>query len=131
MAWDGYINQNIVGGGYVDKAILFDLTGQSVWGKSAGIELTPEERNAIAFAFNNAASAQEKGITVDGNKYFFNKISDLDNIPVLHCAKGKEGIIAAKCSQSILVSHYPESVSAGNAVDFIQKQATHLIKNGL
>ena len=30
---------SIVGGGYVDKAILIDLSGQSVWGKSAGIEV--------------------------------------------------------------------------------------------
>lgn len=43
--------------------------------------------NAIAFAFNNAASAQENGIRVGGTKYVFNKIEDLANIPVLHCAK--------------------------------------------
>lgn len=43
--------------------------------------------NAIAYAFNNAQTAQEKGITVGGAKYFFSKIGELDNIPVLHCAK--------------------------------------------
>lgn len=43
--------------------------------------------NAIAFAFNNAASAQENGIRAGGKKYVFSKIADLSNVPVLHCAK--------------------------------------------
>lgn len=50
-------------------------------------QLSPEEMNKIAFAFNNATTAQQEGITVGGTKYFFNKIDELDNIPVLHCAK--------------------------------------------
>jgi profilin len=50
-------------------------------------QLSAAEMSQIASAFNNPASAQEKGITVGGNKYFFNKIDDLENIPVLHCAK--------------------------------------------
>jgi len=43
--------------------------------------------NAIAFAFNDASSAQSNGIHVGGTKYFFNKIEDIQNVPVLHCAK--------------------------------------------
>jgi hypothetical protein len=42
--------------------------------------------NAIAFAFNDATSAQNHGITVEDKKYFFNKIEDVENIPILHCA---------------------------------------------
>lgn len=104
---------------------------RSTGGKSDGIQISPQEMNAIAFAFNNAQSAQENGIRVGGTKYVFNKIEDLGNVPVLHCAKGKEGIIAAKCTQSILVAHYPENVPYGNAIEFAQTQAQHLIKNGL
>lgn len=43
--------------------------------------------NSIAFAFNNAESAQSNGIYVGGTKYVFNKIEDIQNVPVLHCAK--------------------------------------------
>ncbi|KAF3385989.1 Profilin [Talaromyces pinophilus] len=121
----------IVGSGHVDKAIIIDQTGQAIWGKSSETQLSPEEMNKIAFAFNDSSNAEKEGITVEGRKYFFSKIDDLDNIPVLHCAKGKEGIIAAKCSQSILVSHYPESSPVGSAIDFIQGQAKHLIANSL
>ncbi|KAL2001021.1 hypothetical protein VTN02DRAFT_2334 [Thermoascus thermophilus] len=131
MSWDGYIKDNIVKAGTVDQAVLIDQAGSAVWGKSEGFQISPQEMNAIAFAFNNAASAQENGIRVGGTKYVFNKIEDLANIPVLHCAKGKEGIIAAKCAQSILVAHYPENVPYGNAVDSVSSHATYLIKNGL
>ncbi|GAM42135.1 hypothetical protein TCE0_043f15829 [Talaromyces pinophilus] len=131
MSWDGYLSQHIVGSGHVDKAIIIDQTGQAIWGKSSETQLSPEEMNKIAFAFNDSSNAEKEGITVEGRKYFFSKIDDLDNIPVLHCAKGKEGIIAAKCSQSILVSHYPESSPVGSVIDFIQGQAKHLIANSL
>ncbi|KAL2005146.1 hypothetical protein VTN00DRAFT_2996 [Thermoascus crustaceus] len=131
MSWDGYINDNIIKTGQVDQAVLIDLTGASVWGKSAGIEISPQEMNAIAFAFNNAESAQANGIYVGGTKYIFNKINEVENIPVLHCAKGKTGIVAAKCGRSILVARYPESVPYGNAIEAMQNQAKHLIKNGL
>ncbi|EEA19857.1 profilin, required for normal timing of actin polymerization in response to thermal stress [Talaromyces marneffei ATCC 18224] len=131
MSWDGYLSQHIVGSGHVDKAIIIDQTGQAIWGKSSETQLSPEEMNKIAFAFNDSSNAEKEGITVEGRKYFFSKIDELDNIPVLHCAKGKEGIIAAKCSQSILVSHYPESSPVGTAIDFIQGQAKHLIANSL
>lgn len=131
MSWDGYIKDNIIPTGQVDSAILIDLAGSSVWGKSEGIELSPQEMNAIAFAFNDASSAQSNGIHVGGTKYFFNKIEDIQNVPVLHCAKGKTGIVAAKCSKSILIAHYPENVPFGNAIDTVQTQATHLIKYGL
>jgi hypothetical protein len=43
--------------------------------------------NKIAYAFNDSSNAEKEGITVEGRKYFFSKIDDLDNIPVLHCAK--------------------------------------------
>lgn len=33
------MGDSVVGAGYVDKAILFDMTGQSVWGKAAEIEV--------------------------------------------------------------------------------------------
>lgn len=51
------------------------------------MQISPQEMNAIAFAFNNAESAQANGIYVGGTKYIFNKINEVENIPVLHCAK--------------------------------------------
>lgn len=57
--------------------------------------------NEIAFAFNDATSAQEKGIKVEGKKYFFNKIEDVNNIPVLHCAmvRNHQGCYLALCTE--------------------------------
>ncbi|EED14281.1 hypothetical protein TSTA_104950 [Talaromyces stipitatus ATCC 10500] len=132
MSWDGYLSQHIVGSGLVDQAILIDQSGQSVWGKASDVELTPEEMNKIAFAFNDPTAAQESGITVGGKKYFFGWIDEpADKIPVLFCAMGKEGIIAAKCTSSILVSHFPDTVPANRAVTLITQQAKYLIDNNL
>jgi hypothetical protein len=43
--------------------------------------------NGFAVAFNNASSAQEHGLYVGGTKYILNKIDDIENVPIMHCAK--------------------------------------------
>lgn len=45
--------------------------------------------------------------------------------------QGKEGIIAAKCTSSILVSHFPETIPASKAVELVTQQAKYLIENNL
>lgn len=70
------------------------------------MQISPQEMNAIAFAFNNAQSAQENGIRVGGTKYVFNKIEDLGNVPVLHCAKVT---IYHSSQPSLYAIHQPRS----------------------
>ncbi|QKX60227.1 uncharacterized protein TRUGW13939_07370 [Talaromyces rugulosus] len=126
-AWDGYLTEHVVGSGHVDKALLIDQTGQAVWGKGSEVEMTPQEMNSLAFAFNDASTAQKEGILVEGEKYILTTILDIDNIPIMHCPKGKQGIIAAKCTTSILVTHYNESTPAQSALSHVVGQAKHLI----
>ncbi|CRG88617.1 hypothetical protein PISL3812_05648 [Talaromyces islandicus] len=131
MSWDGYLAQHVVGTGHVDKALIIDQTGQAVWGKGSEVEMTPEEMNNLAFAFNDATAAQTDGILVEGEKYVFTTVLDIENIPVMHCPKGKQGIIAAKCTKSILVTHYNESTPAQSALSHVVGNAKHLIEYDL
>ncbi|KAN0068682.1 Profilin [Elaphomyces granulatus] len=125
----GYINQNVISK-LIDKAALIDESGASEWGQSGEIHLSPQEMAGITGAFKDPSSAQANGIHVGGIKYIYNKTEEVDKVPILHAAKGKEGVIAAKCSRSILVAHSPESAPIGSAISFIQVQAKHLIANG-
>lgn len=49
--------------------------------------MSPQEMNSMAVAFNDASTAQEKGILVEGEKYVLTTILDIENIPVMHCPK--------------------------------------------
>ncbi|PCG97350.1 Profilin/allergen [Penicillium occitanis (nom. inval.)] len=130
-AWDGYLDANIATGSLIDSAMIVDHTGQAVWGKSAKIELTPEQMNAIAFTFNDPSNAQTHGLHFGSKRYVFNKIEDLQGIPVMLSKSGKEGIVAAKCKASILITHYPETATEGEVINFIFGQAKYLIQNNL
>lgn len=130
-AWDSYLNTNIATGSLVDKAIIIDQTGQAVWGKSSSIQLTPDQMKKIAQVFNDPTEAQGNGLHFESQKYIFNKIDDIENIPVMHSKSGKEGILAVKCKASILIAHYPANSSAGDAINFIHGQAKYLIQNNL
>jgi len=129
-AWDGYLSQNVTSKGLIDKAVLIDASGASEWGRSGSISLSSQEIAGITGAFNDASSAQQNGIHVGGTKYYFSKIEEVDKVPILHCAKGKEGILAAKCTRSILVAHFPETTPFGSGISFVQAQAKYLIANG-
>ncbi|OKL62121.1 hypothetical protein UA08_02187 [Talaromyces atroroseus] len=130
-AWDSYLNANIATGTVIDKAIIVDQTGQAVWGKSSSIQLSADQMKKIALVFSDPSDAQGNGLHFESKRYVFNKIEDIENIPVMHSKSGKEGIVAAKCKASILISHYPENSSAGEAVNFIHGQAKYLIQNNL
>ncbi|KAJ9245044.1 hypothetical protein DTO271D3_5370 [Paecilomyces variotii] len=136
MSWDGYLNDHVVGS-LIDKAVVIDVTGAAVWAKSNGAQISPDEMKTFASAFSDKSKAEESGVSFGGSKYFFTKLEDLTHeslpertIPTLHVAKGKEGVVAAKCTQGILIAHYPEGVFFGDAIDAVVKNASHLVKNG-
>ena len=136
MSWDSYLDAHVVSSGLVDQAFLIDLSGRAIWGKSQGVEPSDEDRTKIASAFQDNSKAFEEGITLNGTRYTITEIRETPveekNISILHAAQKKQGVIAAKCAQSILVAHYPESVSQrNNSISFIAMQAAHLMKNNL
>ncbi|GAD92851.1 ankyrin repeat and socs box protein, putative [Paecilomyces variotii No. 5] len=135
MSWDGYLNDHVVGS-LIDKAVVIDVTGAAVWAKSNGAQISPDEMKTFASAFSDKSKAEESGVSFGGAKYFFTKLEDLTHeslpertIPTLHVAKGKEGVVASKCTQGILIAHYPEGVFFGDAIDAVVKNASHLVKN--
>ncbi|KAL1854534.1 hypothetical protein Plec18170_004623 [Paecilomyces lecythidis] len=138
MSWDAYVNAHVVGS-TLDKAFLVDVTGAALWAKSTGAEISPDEMKSIANAFNDASGVREAGIFLSGNKYFFTQLDDVKDekslpgrsIPVLHAAKGKQGVVAAKCTSGIIIAHYPEGVVSGDAIDATVRHAVHLIKNNV
>lgn len=169
---------SIVKGGLVDKAILIDMTGQSVWGKSAGIEVKlrfmgmkrlrsvgltwlrfasflplkwprsllpstthPRHSNTASLSEETSTSSTRSMSSITflcctAPRYDLNSVKcscrrrQYANLE-LYPFQGKEGIIAARCSQSILVSHYPDTAPPGKSIDFVQNQAKHLIANNL
>eukprot|EP00999_Lentomonas_sp_LEN2_P001617 NODE_2685_length_520_cov_144.893130_g2635_i0.p1 GENE.NODE_2685_length_520_cov_144.893130_g2635_i0~~NODE_2685_length_520_cov_144.893130_g2635_i0.p1 ORF type:complete len:129 (+),score=28.17 NODE_2685_length_520_cov_144.893130_g2635_i0:78-464(+) len=67
MSWQEYIDNNLVGTGYMRDAAIIGADG-SVWAQS-GFELTAEEAAAIPALIDDPTKAQAGGIMMAGVKF--------------------------------------------------------------
>ncbi|KAF1953509.1 Profilin/allergen [Byssothecium circinans] len=109
MSWQAYIDQSLVGPGNIDKAIICDAAGSAIWAESPGFTVSEAERKAIAASFadkSDPKSVIANGVKISGDKYMTIEASD----DALKAKKGKEGIVAYKTTQALLIGHHgPDS----------------------
>jgi len=126
MSWQAYVDQSLVGTGNIDKAIICDLTGKTIWATSAGFSISEGERKVIADCFRDSKAVVEHGVHINGEK-FVTLAADGDS---LKAKKGKEGIIAIKTTQALLIGHHPADVQTTNAYSSVAELADYLVKVG-
>ncbi|KAF2444777.1 Profilin/allergen [Karstenula rhodostoma CBS 690.94] len=105
MSWQAYIDTSLVGPGNIDKAVICDSAGSAIWASSAGFTVSDAERKAIADSFNDRSEPKgviANGIKISGEKYMTIEASD----DALKAKKGKEGIVAYKTTQALLIGHH-------------------------
>ncbi|MCJ1350891.1 MAG: profilin, required for normal timing of actin polymerization in response to thermal stress [Icmadophila ericetorum] len=126
MSWQAYVDTSLVGTGSVDQAAIFSVSGDSQWAVSKNFSVTADEVKKIVAAFKDNAPIHEKGLHVAGQKYFVIKADERS----LYGKQGKEGVVIVKTKQSILVTHYPETVQPGTAAKTVEQLADYLIGVG-
>ncbi|KFY21089.1 hypothetical protein V491_03170 [Pseudogymnoascus sp. VKM F-3775] len=129
MSWQAYVDTSLVGSGHLDKAALISAVGDSVWAKTAGFEVKPEEMKNIVAALGGGAAADKlwtDGLYVAGERYVVFKVEGRS----IYGRKGKEGVVIAKTTQAIIVSHYGENGVAGNAAQTVENLADYLVGLG-
>ncbi|KAL5118074.1 profilin, required for normal timing of actin polymerization in response to thermal stress [Pleosporales sp. CAS-2024a] len=129
MSWQAYVDQSLVGTGNIDKALICDAGGQTTWASSPDFSLTAAEISAIASSFNDKSDPKAvitNGVKVNGEKYMTIESSD----DSLKAKKGKEGIVAYKTAQALLIAHHPDSVQTPNAYNSVVELGEYLKKVG-
>ncbi|KFZ11393.1 hypothetical protein V501_04803 [Pseudogymnoascus sp. VKM F-4519 (FW-2642)] len=120
---------SLVGSGHADKAALISAAGDSVWAKTPGFEVKPEEMQSIVAALAGGAAADKlwtDGLHVAGERFVVFKVEGRS----IYGRKGRDGIVIAKTTQAIIVSHYGENVIAGNAAQTVETLADYLVGLG-
>jgi len=123
MSWQAYVDTSLIGSGHIDKAAIFSAAGDSKWASSANFHPKPEELKEMVHAFKDNSKVFANGMHVCGEKYVVIKAEGRS----LYGRKGKEGIIAVKTEQSILIGHFPESVVPGSAAQTVENLADYLV----
>jgi len=129
MSWQAYVDQSLVGTGNIDKAIICDITGKTIWAATPGFSIPEGERKVIVESFSDTSNPKavvEHGIHINGEKFI---TLDSDN-ESLKAKKGKEGIIVIKTTQALLIGHHPADVQTTVAYSSVAELAEYLIKVG-
>jgi len=128
MSWQAYVDQSLIGTGNIDKALIAGLDG-TIWAASAGFTIPPAELKVIIDSFEDKSDPKKviaEGIKVNGEKYMTID-SDSDS---LKTKKGKEGLVAAKTVQAVLVGHHGPDVQTTNAFSSVAELQDYLKKVG-
>ncbi|KAF2473059.1 Profilin/allergen [Lindgomyces ingoldianus] len=129
MSWQAYVDQSLVGTGNIDKAVISDVSGKTIWAATPGFTISDAERKAIADSFSDKSDPKQiivNGFHVNGEKYM--TIDSTDES--LKGKKGKEGLIAMKTTQALLIAHHPAEVQTTNAFSSVAELSDYLIKVG-
>ncbi|ERF76769.1 hypothetical protein EPUS_02308 [Endocarpon pusillum Z07020] len=151
MSWQAYVDQSLVGTGHVDKAAIFNTEGTSCWATSKDFkpsstppanlhrgtqlislrdpQLSPQELREVVTAYNDTnepKAVQATGLHLAGEKYFVIKADEKS----LYGKKGKEGVVIVKTKQTLLITHYPETVQPGQAATVVEKLGDYLVGTG-
>ncbi|KAG9191949.1 hypothetical protein G6011_10683 [Alternaria panax] len=129
MSWQAYIDTSLIGTGNIDKALICDVEGATAWAASPDFSLSAEERAAIAKSFNDKSEPKKvisDGVKVNGVKYMTIEASD----DSLKAKKGKEGIVAFKTTQAVIIAHHPDTIQTPNAFNSVVELGEYLKKHG-
>lgn len=122
MSWQPYVD-NLIQSQKVDKAVLASRAGDAIWAQSPGFAPTSDELTALAKGFDDPSELQTNGLRVQGQKYFVVKAEERS----IYGKLDQDGLIAVRTNQAILIAHYSQPVSAGEAIKVAEAMADYLI----
>jgi profilin len=130
MSWQAYVDTSLVGSGNIDKALICDVDGTTNWAASPGFTLSDEERAAIAKSFNDKSEPKKvisEGVKINGVKYMTIEASE----DGFKAKKGKEGVVAFKTGQAVIIAHHDENVQTPNAFNTVVELGDYLKKHNM
>ncbi|KAJ8030924.1 Profilin-1A [Holothuria leucospilota] len=125
MSWQGYIDNNLVGSGFVKQAAILGLDG-SQWATSSGFAVSAAEAKAMVAGFTDPSNLRASGIRASGEKYMCLRTDDSS----LYGKKGSGGICVVKTIQAVLVGTYDESIQPGQCNSVVEKLGDYLRNSG-
>jgi profilin len=120
--WQGYIDNSLIGSGEVASATILGLSDASYWAYGGDIVPQPDEAAHIIACLKTPSLAQEKGITIAGQKYFTIKAEP----GLLYGKLGATGVCIASSMQAAVLGIYAEGTNPANCNMTVEGVATYL-----
>lgn len=128
-SWQSYVDDNLVGTGYVAKGAIVGSNG-SVWAQSSNLNLVEGEGSAMVAGFSNPENVLSNGLYIEGAKYFAIKV-DVESQPqVIYLKKGPISACVAKTTQAVVLGIGNEGQNAALLNNTVEDLANYLIESG-
>lgn len=128
MSWQAYVDTSLIGSGHLENGSIISAAGDSVWATSANFQIKPEEMKSLVTILSGDKSTIDKtyadGLYVGGTRYVLTKIDGGS----LYARHDKDGIVATKTKQAILVGRHNATQQAGSAMQTVAALGEYLIK---
>ncbi|PVU88838.1 hypothetical protein BB559_002778 [Furculomyces boomerangus] len=125
MSWQAYVDNNLVGTGYLKLGAIHGLDG-STWATSPGFTVNPTEIQELIKSFSDPSPIRQHGLYVSGVKYFALNCNERS----IYGKKESTGVICVKTKTCILIGVYGEETQPGQATTVVEKLADYLIGVG-
>jgi len=122
MSWQSYVDNQLMGSGMVEKAIIAGHDG-TIWAKSDNINPSTDELNKLSSSFSDQTALTMSGLVIGGEKFIYLSGSDR----VVRCKKGKSGLHAMKTQQAVLVAVFTEPVQHPHVASIVESLGDYLI----
>lgn len=122
MSWQSYVDNQLMGSGMVEKAIIAGHDG-AIWAKSENINPSTDELSKLSNSFNDQVPLTMSGLVIGGEKFVY--LSGTDR--VVRCKKGKSGLHAMKTQQAVLVAVFTEPVQHPHVASIVESLGDYLI----
>lgn len=125
MSWQAYVDSNMVGTGKIHAGAILGLDANP-WAISPSLSLLPAESAALVSAFSDASAVRADGLTLAGKRHVVFKSDERS----VYGKAGKDGVVAVKTGQAVLVGFYKDPVVPGEATKVVEGLADYLISVG-
>jgi len=122
MSWQSYVDNQLMGSGMVEKAIIAGHDG-TIWAKSDNINPSTDELSKLSSSFSDQTALTMSGLVIGGEKFVY--LSGTDR--VVRCKKGKSGLHAMKTQQAVLVAVFTEPVQHPHVASIVESLGDYLI----
>ena len=125
MSWQAYVDSNMVGTGKINSGAILGLDG-SPWAITPTLSMLPSEVASLLAAFKDASAVRADGLTLAGKRHVVFRSDERS----VYGKAGKDGVVAVKTGQAVLIGFYKDPVVPGEATKVVEGLADYLISVG-
>ena len=127
MSWQQYVDTYLIGSGKCSDGAIVSAAGDgSVWARSPGFQLSPQEAALLVKTFSDSSQAAASGLYVGGRKYMFLRCDG----EAVYGKEREDGVVVMKTRTALVIGLYTKGTVPGECATAVGRVADYLKQHG-